>query len=527
MADEDYAPFSDDQIDSYILETSDAHEDDRFFDDTASEPEDTTEIDDSLNSDLVLTNNIHDVIIPVLSPVSKSCSRCEKLTDDKEGTLQCFKCKSYVHYVCSRLPGYMLYLLKTTEFFYVCEGCVDAPSDFSLYDEALLEDRIQTTKQINNVSYNTMEMMDGINTSLHCLANSVDSLRTSIPDKSEHMQKSVFQLENKIMSLEKLIEKQLSNWHDDHVATDKQTLNNAIVMEQTIQSQEHEIEMLEVVLTDKNSFIEKLIEENKELVRDAHSKEEDMTKITCDLTHHKSHSEKLKQVVYKLKHQIKTYQKQENEKVHERNRDRKIHELYEKLRDATEIIPRTHDEICRLQKSVNILQEHLQQARTNTHHIKLVNKDSDVNNSQNDGEDIVIVHDTTFQYIPNHLENLSIRKIHALTLDDAYRSITRLETKPNVVLLHTGSVDLANLTEHEMVERVVKICNYVRKKGVKFIFSGIPVRKDQKFDLKVQLFNAIVVSKLSFTEGVTICRNDETTKVFNDQPLHTINLIDN
>ena len=105
--------------------------------------------------------------------------------------------------------------------------------------------------------------------------------------------------------------------------------------------------------------------------------------------------------------------------------------------------------------------------------------------------------------------------------------ISTIKTKPNVILLHTGTNDLCKLTEHEMVDRVMKIYEHVKKRGIKFIFSGIPVRKDETFDIKVQLFNAMVVSKLAFADGVTICRNDETTTLFNNEPLHTINLIQN
>ena len=429
---ENYSTFVYEPDDTFVHEPDDTfvHEPDDTFvhepDDTFVYDDDDDQIhwndsedgggkEDSLNSNIAIANNLHNTIIPV-QPITRLCSRCSNITCEKECTLQCFKCKCFVHYVCSRLPGYMLYLLKTTEFFYVCECCVDAPHEYSTYEDSITVDNMDNNMQ--------KKLIDDINSSLHGLSNSVDCLRTSIPAKSEDLQKSVGKLESKISDLEKSIDEKLSCWRDvDKEGTeelnDHATANDT--MQQTITSQESEINLLEVMLADKNLFIGKLIEENKELLVEITYQEEELSNSVDEMNKHKrevevgqAYIEKLKVMINKLKQHVKSLQGQDNMRIIDKDKDIKVYELYEKLRDASEIIPRTHEEICRLQSSVKILEELLQQARSNQHHIKLFQSNSGPD------EDVVIVHDKLFKYVPNNLETLSIRKIFAPTLDVAY-----------------------------------------------------------------------------------------------------------
>lgn len=56
------------------------------------------------------------------------CSFCKG--DDSyssDNVIQCNKCKGWCHFTCTRLPDYMLHILKSSNRKYACASCVDFP----------------------------------------------------------------------------------------------------------------------------------------------------------------------------------------------------------------------------------------------------------------------------------------------------------------------------------------------------------------------------------------------------------------
>ena len=57
------------------------------------------------------------------------CNRCKGKTRNN-AMLQCFNCKHWVHYECTRLPTYTLASLENSQQRYSSQKCVDIPEEF-------------------------------------------------------------------------------------------------------------------------------------------------------------------------------------------------------------------------------------------------------------------------------------------------------------------------------------------------------------------------------------------------------------
>ena len=81
-----------------------------------------------------------------------------------------------------------------------------------------------------------------------------------------------------------------------------------------------------------------------------------------------------------------------------------------------------------------------------------------------------------------------------------------------------------------MVARVQRIYQHIKDRGIKFIFSGVPPRKDKvHFNTKAKSFNSLVHNSLGSQQDVTICNNDKSStdeQLCNCESYHTINLIE-
>ena len=44
--------------------------------------------------------------------------------------MQCFNCKHWIHYECTRFPKHTLAILENSQWRYSCEECVDIPEEF-------------------------------------------------------------------------------------------------------------------------------------------------------------------------------------------------------------------------------------------------------------------------------------------------------------------------------------------------------------------------------------------------------------
>ena len=80
----------------------------------------------------------------------EKCSRCKGKTR-YNAMLQCFNCKQWIHYECTRLPKYTLASLENSQQRYSCEECVDIPEEFWEEDISLdLAAGKRTNEEPNN-----------------------------------------------------------------------------------------------------------------------------------------------------------------------------------------------------------------------------------------------------------------------------------------------------------------------------------------------------------------------------------------
>lgn len=80
--------------------------------------------------------------------VKFTCNKC--LTDCVEGEncIQCQDCKTWIHYICSRLPPYQLFLYESTQRRYTCESCTEVDEEFITE----YKKQVANTDERNNVS---------------------------------------------------------------------------------------------------------------------------------------------------------------------------------------------------------------------------------------------------------------------------------------------------------------------------------------------------------------------------------------
>ena len=60
------------------------------------------------------------------------CKTCKTPCKESDHAIQCQACKYWVHYRCSDLPEYQLYLYESTQRRYTCKICVDIDEDFAI-----------------------------------------------------------------------------------------------------------------------------------------------------------------------------------------------------------------------------------------------------------------------------------------------------------------------------------------------------------------------------------------------------------
>ena len=59
------------------------------------------------------------------------CKSCKSQCCDEEDAMQCQECKYWMHYNCTDLPEYQLYLYECTQRKFTCRFCVDIDAEFS------------------------------------------------------------------------------------------------------------------------------------------------------------------------------------------------------------------------------------------------------------------------------------------------------------------------------------------------------------------------------------------------------------
>ena len=69
-----------------------------------------------------------------------TCKTCKFSCTDKDQSIQCQDCKEWVHYICTKLPPYQLYLYETTQRRYTCEICTEMDDDYQIQDDVKLKE---------------------------------------------------------------------------------------------------------------------------------------------------------------------------------------------------------------------------------------------------------------------------------------------------------------------------------------------------------------------------------------------------
>ena len=59
------------------------------------------------------------------------CKSCKNQCNEEEAAIQCQECKYWMHYRCTNLPEYQLYLYECTQRRFTCKFCVDIDDEFS------------------------------------------------------------------------------------------------------------------------------------------------------------------------------------------------------------------------------------------------------------------------------------------------------------------------------------------------------------------------------------------------------------
>ena len=101
----------------------------------------TNEIIIPINNDVIATNVTDDPVKDEDNPrrlsvnqtnnITKPCAICSEITTKKGRALECGKCKNLIHYLCTELPPYAVFSIKTSSRVYVCANCVQMPAEFA------------------------------------------------------------------------------------------------------------------------------------------------------------------------------------------------------------------------------------------------------------------------------------------------------------------------------------------------------------------------------------------------------------
>ena len=59
------------------------------------------------------------------------CKECSQQCKEEEDAIQCTECKFWMHYNCTNLPEYQLFLYESTQRKFTCKFCVDVDEEFS------------------------------------------------------------------------------------------------------------------------------------------------------------------------------------------------------------------------------------------------------------------------------------------------------------------------------------------------------------------------------------------------------------
>ena len=134
---------------------------------------------------------------------------------------------------------------------------------------------------------------------------------------------------------------------------------------------------------------------------------------------------------------------------------------------------------------------------------------------------MLLLHDSLFKHVTDGIlkrEKITVKKVWAPGLNDAFNFVSAFSSNPKVVIIHSGTNDLGNYSNENIVELVNNIHEILSIRGIKMVYSEIVPRMDE-LDFNAQVVNALVYKSIANNTGLPFQR----MSVFIAKVLATIN----
>lgn len=163
---------------------------------------------------------------------------------DNADMLNCYDCKGWIHFTCTKLPSYQLYSLIKTKRRYSCETCIEVPASFSLkFPDPCLQTNSDTNNQTSkNVDLNSEQNhIQNVKELTSLFSKLETNLVTTISESNKlYLEKDIDSLKTELAN-----EKQKSNQLQDRVtklSAEKAELNQRCKDETSISSIQQQLE---------------------------------------------------------------------------------------------------------------------------------------------------------------------------------------------------------------------------------------------------------------------------------------------
>ncbi|CAC5411259.1 unnamed protein product [Mytilus coruscus] len=104
----------------------------------------------------------------------------------------------------------------------------------------------------------------------------------------------------------------------------------------------------------------------------------------------------------------------------------------------------------------------------------------------------------------------SVHKVTAYTIDETEKELQKLESEPNVIVLHSLTNELMNKTPNDCVDRMTRICDDIRSRfhNIKIVISLPTPRSDSEdHNSNGQLITILMKTKFRGDDSVILCDN--------------------
>ena len=283
-------------------------------------------------------------------------------------------------------------------------------------------------------------------------------------------------------------------------------------------AQENEISLLQQELSEKNKMIQSLEKEKLSTREGINSKNSIITQLNNSIELEKKKSSHSETQIGNSLHRIKNFELQlctlqaENNVLSISNQDTSvtITEYQKKIETLTYTNGILEGKMKQLNDCMHILRSLIRNGNPETNALSA--SPDYVSPQEVPCENIFILHDSLFKGVTDGItknENLSVKKIWAPQLKDAFDIVTNMKENPKVVFLHSATNDLQHLHENDIVKYVLDIYETVNNLGIKFVWSNIVPRTDNnEINSKAYLVNAMVCRELVRKEAAFILRNE-------------------